>query len=318
MSWSRTALFFEQLRVMLQAGISLSDAVCQAGAHAGGKIAASSLIWTQHTMRGQTLSDAMSATGMSGMVVAFVRAGEQSGRLPDMAQEIARYFRHLLVLRQGIVSRLIYPVMLLHAVLVAGSIILIFIAQWSAWILLLAPLLLWLGVAGVYCVWRLLSARLSASIALRAPCHSLMMPLYAAQICMIVKAALSAGMLIPDALALSADACGNVILRERLQAASRGVRQGHVENLTAALTQVGLPTLVIDLSRAGEMAGQLEETLQQANSAMVVAFSQRSEWAARIFTGTIYTIAVGAAVLMIMSFFVGYINLLNSVIKDAE
>jgi general secretion pathway protein F len=319
MSWSRTALFFEQLRVLLHAGIPLSESVDQACAHAGGLYAQHAAHWTQHIMRGQPLSDAMAATAtnqLSGMVIALVRAGEKSGRLPDMAQEIARYYRHFITLRQGIISRLIYPVLLLHGVLLTGSIILIFMFQWSAWILLCAPLCLWLSVACLYGVWRALSPRFTAACALRAPFASVTMPLFAAQICMMVKAALSAGMLIPDALALSADACSNLLLRERLHAMARGVRHGQVENLTSAFAQVGLPTLVVDLCRSGEKSGQLDTTLQQANSAMSAAFALRSEWAARIFTGTIYALAMGAVIVVVISFYLGYIGLLNSVMED--
>ena len=114
MKWTSTALFHEQLRVMLMAGLPIAEAVSQAGQTAGGWYAQQAEKWSGELGRGQSLSAMMTASGCRAFDVALVRAGENSGHLPELCADIAAHYRHAISLRNMAIGRLIYPLFLIY------------------------------------------------------------------------------------------------------------------------------------------------------------------------------------------------------------
>ena len=317
MKWSSTALFHEQLRLMLMAGLPIADAVRQAGQTAGGWYAEQAGKWSTELGRGQSLSAMMTASGCRAIDIALVRAGENSGHLPELCADIALHYRHAISLRTMIIGRLIYPTFLIHMTLIAAAFLLVFMFGWSAWWSLYGLLIFWSLVLLLMIGWRTTGSATKARWALGWGIGAVVWPLLAANTCSVLRAGLSAGMLAPDALELSAGACGNAVLGERLTRASRELRQGQLGDVTAALNASGLPVLVIDLCRSGEKSGKLDDTLGHATTAMRETFRMRSEWLARIVCGTIYTAAMVGAAATVICFFIGYMGLITQAIDDA-
>ena len=316
MSWARTATFHEQLAVTLNAGLSIIQAVQLAGDTAGGDLRAQGRQWSAGCAAGRGLAEQLAAAGQPGFDVALIKAGETSGRLTEMCRDLAAHYRHRIELRSLVIGRLVYPSILIHVTLLALGVVLTFMSGWSPWIILLLPILLWLSAAGAWIALRMLGAATRARLALSGPFAPLTLPLVAANTCTVLRAALSAGLLMPDALELTAGACGNQVLGKRLSAAGSGLRHNRLDSLAAAMAHAGLPAIVVDLTTSGERSGKLDETLGQAATLMRNSFRLRAEWTARITCGIIYGAAMLAAVSVVFLFFTSYIGLINDTMQD--
>lgn len=314
MSWARTATFHEQLAVTLDAGLPIVQAVQLASDTAGGDLRAQGKQWSAGCATGQSLTDQL--VSQPPFDIALIKAGETSGRLPEMCRELAAHYRHRIALRTLVIGRLIYPVLLIHVTLLAMGIILVFMRGWPAWTILGLPLGLWLTVGGAYTALRMLGPATRALLALRGPFAALTLPLVAANTCTVLRAALSAGLLMPEALELSAGACGNRVLGQRLTEAGRDLRHHRIDSLGAALARCGLPALMIDLTTTGERSGRLDQTLGQAATLMRETFRLRAEWAARVTCGAIYGGAMLAGAAVVFFAFMGYMGMINDVMQE--
>lgn len=318
MSWSRTATFHEQLAVTLNAGLPIAQAVQLAGDTAGGDLRPQARRWGDGCAAGHGLAGQLAAAQQPEFDVALIKAGETSGRLPEMCRELAAHYRHRIELRNLVIGRLVYPVVLIHVALLALGVVLTFSSGWSPWIILVLPVLLWLSVGGAWLLFGLLGAARRARLALAGPLAPLTLPLVAANTCTVLRAALSAGMLMPDALELTAGACGNQVLGSRLAEAGRDLRHNRLDSLSAALARTGLPAIVVDHVTSGERSGKLDETLGQAAMLMRESFRLRAEWTARVTCGLIYGAAMLAAVAVVFFFWSGYFGMINDVMKDMD
>lgn len=316
MSWARTATFHEQLAVTLNAGLTITQAVQLAGDTAGGELRAQGRQWAAGCAAGRGLAEQLAAARQPGFDVALVKAGETSGRLTGMCRDLAAHYRHRIGLRTLVISKLVYPVVLIHVTLLALGIVLTCMSGWSPWIILGLPVLLWLGVAGAWLGLRMLGAPGRATLALSGPFAPLTLPLVAANTCTVLRAALSAGLLMPDALELTAGACGNQVLGGRLAEAGRELRHNRLDSLTTALRRVGLPDIVVEHVNSGERSGKLDETLGQAALLMRESFRLRAEWTARIACGIIYAGAMLGAAAVVFLFWASYFGQINDVMKD--
>lgn len=316
MSWARTATFHEQLAVTLNAGLTITQAVQLAGDTAGGDMRAHGRQWSAGCAAGRGLAEQLAAAQQPGFDVALVKAGETSGRLTEMCRDLAAHYRHRIELRTLVIGKLVYPVILMHATLLALGIVLTFMSGWSPWTILLLPVLLWLSVGGAWIALRMLSESARAQLALSGPFAPLTLPLVAANTCTVLRAALSAGLLMPDALELTAGACGNSLLGKRLMEAGGNLRHNRIESLAAALAYAGLPAIVVDHTNSGERAGKLDETLGQAAMLMRESFRLRAEWTARITCGIIYAGAMVGAAAVVFLFWMSYMGMIGDVMKD--
>lgn len=316
MSWAHAATFHEQLAVTLDAGLTIAQAVQLAGDTAGGGMRALGVRWSAGCASGKALAEQMAADGQTPFAVALVKAGETSGRLPELCRELAAHYRHAIALRTLVIGRLVYPLILIHATLLALGIVLTFMFSWSTWVILGLPVALWLTAVGAWFAWGRLRPAARARLALRGPFAGLTLPLVSANTCSVLRAALSAGMLMPAALELSAGACGNQVLGERLTEAGRDLRHNRLDSLAAALARCGLPAVVVDHITSGERSGSLDRTLGQAAMLMRESFRLRAEWTARITCGIIYGGAMLGAVVVVFLFWSAYMGQIGDVMKD--
>lgn len=294
MNWSSTASFYDQLRALLSAGIPIATAVELAGKSSSREHAQNAPTWAADCAAGQALADTLARHGESTLVVALVRAGEASGRLPDICREIAAHHRHLQALLSQAIGRLIYPAILLHValtmmalpkVLAGGSLLWLLAGTTGLWSLLLLARIAF-AWAGPVC---------AAQVALSRGLRPLTMPLVAGNTCMVLRACFGAGMLIPAALTIAAEGCGNRVMAGRLRHAGSEVLNGRLPSLAAALGTCDFPVEVVQLVAGGEAAGKVDDTLERCTVMMQERFRLRSEWTARVITGTIYGIAITAA-----------------------
>ncbi|MCX7897040.1 MAG: type II secretion system F family protein [Rhodocyclaceae bacterium] len=243
---------------------------------------------------GQTFSEALAAHPkiFDGVFVSLVRAGEASGRLPEVLanltetlkwqDEIAAQTKKLvaypsflaLVVLSVIFFLMVYlvPQMMgfirnmghelpLHTrLLIATSAA--FVAHW--------PMILALPVLGGILLTVLV--RVSPAFRLRFDAFKLRLPFVGSILEKIMLARFSAalamlyasGISVLDALSLCKDVVGNHAIRLGIERAARFIAEG--QNITLAFQNVGLfPPLVIRMLRVGESTGALDVALKNVH-----------------------------------------------------
>ncbi len=308
MTWVHSAGFFRQLSVLTRTGMPIVNALRLAGDTAGRDYRRAADRWATGCSQGQDLASQLAAAHEPPLVVALVRAGETTGRLPELCARIADHFSQLVALRGLAVGKLIYPVFLLHMALIVPMIPQVF-ADASPWWLLAGPLILWAVVAGLVVagkIWH--EAGVLARIALLPGPRFLTMPFLTCNTCLVLAAAMAAGMKVRDALELAAEACGNRRFATRLHEAASAVESGSLPNLTMAVRQAGLPERICDLIASGEQSGTLEVVLDQAAVAARESFQSRMTWATKIFTSVIYAAVVVYVGWTVISMYTGLMS----------
>ncbi len=260
---------------------------------AGGAVGRRARVAAAQVALGKPLAEAMLAVGEDPVACAIVRAGEQAGRLPVLARQLAESYRLRARLRDDIVGRMVYPTILVHFALVVLPLPWVMSGKLAGWTMVLGPGLLWLSIGLTMAIaWWTGRAGLLARLALRAPCSALCWPALAADLMAVLRAAIGAGMLAPAALELAAGSCANRLLAERVMKAAADLRQGRSADLSAALEACGVRGDLLEIIRVGETSGKLEEAFGQARTIAAERFIWRLQWTARITTGTAYAIAM--------------------------
>jgi len=319
MAWAGAAVFYHQLGIMVRTGLTLAQALEHAAAASPGWHGARAKAWSSGCAGGQSLAEQLERDGEEAVATALVRAGEVSGQLPRLCSEIAGLYEHRLRLRGMIIARSIYPALLATLALMAPGVVGVIARDAPVWTMLVGPAALWGGVIAVVVANAVMQrSGLMARLALAWPLRGLVMPLLAANTCLVLRAALSAGMLMPRALDLAADACGNQVMAARLRAAAGDLNQGRLPNLTAAVAAAGLPHLVVMLVSNGEIAGALDDTLDRAAAQQREAFQERTLWTARILTGLFYAAAAAGVGWMVISMYSGYLSQVREIAEGMD
>jgi type II secretory pathway component PulF len=320
MSWASSARFYHQLALVHRAGIPIAQSIEMAGAVARGRHAELAPEWSRGCAAGASFADQLAATAEPPLALALVRAGERAGKIPEMAGQLAEHYDHLIALRSLVISRLLYPLLMLHVALIAPMVPGVFLGTRPAWHVLIGPVALWLLIGSLAAAdWILRGAGVMATLALRAPLSFLVMPLIVGNTARVVRAALSAGMLVPESLELAATASANRLMSNRLIEAASRVRGQTLPTLAAALAACGYPRQWVSLIESGGRAGKDEESLQQVAIVADEQFKSRTLWTARIFTGGVYALAMLIAVITIVLMYQAmYLGPINEAMKDLE
>jgi type II secretory pathway component PulF len=314
--WQQTSQFFRQLAVLSRSGMPIVNSLRLAGDVAGGSYRRRSEEWAKGCTAGRNLADQLEQAGEPTLVCALVRAGETTGRLPELCVRIADHFDQLHALRSVAISKLIYPTLLLHAGLVLPALPGVVLGDSSPLWLLAGPAVIWVVVIALVIIGRTShEAGLLAKLALMPGPRFVVQPFLTCNVCLVLSAAVAAGLLPRAGLELAAAACGNRVLEQRLRAAGLDIEQGRIPDLTAALRQVGLPNQIIAVIAVGEQSGTLDRTLDQAAVAARESFQTRATWSAKIFTGTIYGLVMIFAAWQVVSM---YSNMMNAAAGAAD
>jgi type II secretory pathway component PulF len=291
--WRRTALLHGQLAGLLDAGLPIGRSLVLAGATAGGRMAAASAAWAASCEGGNRLWQVLGASGEAPLVVALVRAGEESGRLPDCCRRIADICERLARTRDEAVGRLIYPALLLHAALIAPAVPGAVLGRSDPLWLLAGPACLWGLIAALAAVgWGTGRSGLFGRLMLRRPFSFLAMPMLVANTAAVLEAAFSAGMRVQAAFALAAGACGNQAMGARLAEAGVAIEERRLDSVAEGLAHGGVGGDLLALVQTGEAGGRLDRALAQVATLAEERFASRLRWTAKIATGTVYAIAM--------------------------
>ncbi|MEW6664880.1 MAG: type II secretion system inner membrane protein GspF [Thermodesulfobacteriota bacterium] len=282
-----------QMATLVSAGLPLVDSlqgVIEQTEHRGLKGILIQI--KERVIEGRSLSQAMGAhPSVFGPIhVNMVRAGETGGALDVVLTRLADYSEKRRKLGKKIESAMVYPFFL---ILIAG-IILIFLMSfvmpkvlgvfagmklalpWSTrtliwltravsqywWMLLLGPILL-----GVVCS-RILKTEKGRKVwdrvRLRAPLLGTMhRKAVIARFTGTLSVLLKSGIPLVESLEIARSSMGNVLMEQKIQETARLIGEGG--DLATPLRRNGwFPPMVIQLVRAGEQSGQLEEMFARA------------------------------------------------------
>jgi general secretion pathway protein F len=321
------AVFVEQLRDLLRAGLSVIEALetLQRAAPGGSRPLFDSL--TQRLRGGQRLSQALAAEpGIPSLLVALVRASELTSDLPQALSRFLEHEQRVAELRHRITSVAIYPALLtlvgagvllflllyvvprfarvfegMNGDLPWSALAMVWWAQWltahGTWLVMLGAAL---GVAATAVVTsRAVRARALQRLLQWAPLRDRLRTYFLARWYRATGLLVDGGIPLPEALALS-----NGILPLGLQrggdATERALRDGFSPAQAYAAT--GMATLVAEqLIRAGERTGDLGGVLgriAQFHDAEVTRALERGVRALEPLVMVFIGLGVGAIVVL--------------------
>lgn len=273
------AVFFRQLSTMLEAGMSLSEALDSLGRQKGmGRLPKIALVAAEHIRDGGLFSDVLARypRTFSSMQMGLVRAGETGGMLDSMIGRIADYLERELALRHKFSRVTFYPkliaVFIIAAILFVSRINDIIAGGWPVvWSILwnkAVPVAL--GVLGAYIVLKLLltvppiryvwdDIKLSFPV-LGWVTRKLAMSRFSTALSVMY----SAGVPISHAVELSSDSLGNEVLRRKVLQSVPRLQSGG--NISDALRQTGgVPEFVLGMISTGERTGSMDQVLDKVS-----------------------------------------------------
>jgi len=287
LGWGARARFYRQLGQLVRSGLALDVALPLAADVADGEYRQRAKGWAAGCAAGGDLAGQLADEPPT--VVALIRAGERSGRLPEVCERIADLTDQARALRSTLLSRLWYPTVLLHAVFIVPALPGLILGTGSSVAFLVGPVILWAIVGAVaVAAHQGLADGVVARLVLCRPLRGLSMPLLADRLCLVIGAAHGAGLLHREALSLGAAACGNRILADRLRTAAEDLEAHRLATLSAALAQAGLDRTTVALIAAAEVGGRLEEGFRHASQQNRQAFAHRADVTVRLFSGAVY------------------------------
>jgi type II secretory pathway component PulF len=292
----------------VRSGLPIAQAVALSADAAGGWHGRQGPQWSHRLQGGDRLADCL--VGEWPLAVAMIRAGEHSGRLPELCQHLAETAKQFLALRDRALGQAAYPALVITCALAVPGLPGLVAGNNGVWLVLGPPLLFWgLLAAIVGGCWLVPAVRERlARMALASPLAWLLWPWEVSIASRIIAAGYAAGLLAPDCLDLAADAALLPQIRERAQRAAHALRQNRLNDLPAALQAIGWPTLWLNQAAAGETAGRGEATLNRIADDAYATFAFRLDWLVRILCGAFYGLAVLATAITVISMYAGMLQ----------
>lgn len=313
-----------QLSTLLSAGVPLLEALKSLSDENSGFWKTMLVNIRENVSAGASLSRALEAEKniFPDFYVNMVAAGEQSGRIGIVLENLAAFLEKQDTMRSKIRTALIYPIFMtvvgfvilsflftfvlpkivrifentksalpiITRVLIAISTI--FVNYW--WALLMLAAALFLG----FRKYRKNHQQTLDSLKLKLP-GNLLQSLYYGRFARTTGFLIDGGLPLLRALELSAKSLGNSVLQIRIVDAAKMVAEG--SRLSTAL--VGFPSVLVQLIATGEKSGTLAEVLSRAADSYEAEFERRVQKALSLLEPTMILlmgIIVGAIVLAVL------------------
>jgi len=283
-------VMYGQLADLLRAGVPMLRALeTLARAVNNGALSRRMLALRDSVAAGRTLADAMGdyPKTFTSLHVAMVKAGERAGFLEDVLTNLADFMERQDDLRSKIRGAMIYPFVLAIIGSVAMLVMLMFIVPmfkpFFARIALPLPTRVLFAASDVLVahLWILLALAILAVVAIRAVLRSergkrlwenwrvklpglgrVVRTISVTRFCRILGTMLANGVPILQALEISKDATGSIVLSDSIAAATESVRAG--EPLAGPLRESGLfPHEITEMIAVAEESNQMERVLVQ-------------------------------------------------------
>ncbi len=284
------AVLARQLAVMLQSGLTLSEALGTAQNSSRGKLKQVLGEVREAVESGRPLAAALGDYPkiFGGLFSSSVYAGESSGTLADNLKNVAVALEKERAIVSKVKGALIYPTIVLVATLVLGTVLaftvlpkitrlfeglnielpattraLISFAHFAdAWGVIAFPLILTIIFLLVF-AWRLRALQpITHKILLAIPlAKSLVRESNVSRFAGTLAMLLKSGVPVDEALKIASDTAGNFYFKNALVEVGENVKRGAKLAASLAAYPKLFPSLSTDLVRVGEESGKFEETL---------------------------------------------------------
>jgi type II secretory pathway component PulF len=275
MTAQQNAQLFHELTQLARSGLPIVRALEIVGRKPGRGIADCARQLFQALQASGSVSEAFRAAKFPESDAAVIEAGEATGRLEQVYQELEQYYSQLAVARRVIISKSLYPVIVLHlGVLLLAIPPAILSGGWSTYWRSVLPVLLsiYVGFFLLGLAWAAIRRFVERDV--RAARVILSVPVlggfltdwtswkYSSVLSLYVRA--GGGLF--KAVESAGRSCGNAILRRAGEAALELVRHQGLGLAEAFRTQGGLPETLERALEVGEHSGRLdEETIRAAD-----------------------------------------------------
>ena len=242
----------------------------------------------EEVRNGALLSDAFKQQGIFPRIyTTSIMAGEKSGSLTEVLDRFIAYQKLALAVRKKLLVSLIYPAVLVTLVMVLIVFLVTYVVpqfaelykNMSAQLPRMTQILIAVGttsrgyvvagvlaMAGAVVAFRLWARAESSrekidGVKLRTPVlGEIWIKYQVAQLARVLSTLLTGGIPLVQGLETAADALGTVLLRKKLDVASKMVREGQALSSSLRTTRV-FPGLAIDMIEVGESTGALPAML---------------------------------------------------------
>lgn len=293
LSASQKAILTRQFATLIRAGLPLDEALTALAEQSDGETMRRQLVSIRsRMMEGQTLASSLAGfpESFDAVYCAAVAAGEGSGKLSEVLEQLADYGERQASFAQKLGTALVYPVLLLTLALGVTAALLGYVVPKVMEVFtdldaeLPLPTRILLGLAdaierwGALGVGALVVAGVLAALALRRPAirarwdrfllglpviGKLLTLVESARLARTMAIATSAAVPVLEALKLSSRVLSNTALKSAVETAALRVREG--ASLSGALKETGrFPQLLVRLIASGEKSGELPRMVAHA------------------------------------------------------
>ncbi|MEB2514611.1 type II secretion system inner membrane protein GspF [Pseudomonas sp. YuFO20] len=332
------ALLTLQLSTLVQAGLPLEESL-EAVAKQSAKRRVASLLSAvrSRVMEGHALATALEQfpKAFPELFRATVAAGERSGHLGHVLEQLAAYTQARQASRQKIQMALVYPlILMLASVVIVGfllgyvvpDVVKIFVDSGQAlpWLtralirtsdgLRHHGLLLIAALALLIALWRW-SLRQQAwrlrwhRLALNLPvCGDVLRAMEAARFASTLAILGKSAVPLVDALEIAAAVIGNLTIRARMADVARSVREGGT--LTHGLELSGdIPPMMLHMIASGERAGELDRMLARAAEQQESSLAARIALVVSLFEPAMLVLMGGVVLLIVLAILLPILSL---------
>lgn len=276
-------------------------------------------------MTGMTFTQALQQAGdwVPYFDLAMIEAGERSGRLDIIMRMLSAYYRQQAALTKRMISQLLYPLFLFHfAVLVfpTSSLVdlvktgdLLHFALTKSYLLAVYA---GIGVVMFLCAgrhgahWRAVVERLAGMIPILGKARR---ELALARLAAALEALLNAGVPIIQAWMMAAETTGSAALRQRILSWKVPMEMGRQKPGELLSQSPEFPELFANLYVAGEVSGQLDDTLRRLHTYFNDEGNRRMDLFVQWMPKLIYLLIAGAIGWQVIQFWSGYFAQINAV-----
>jgi general secretion pathway protein F len=332
------ALLTLQLSTLVQAGLPLEEALDAVARQTGKRRVAGLLSAVRNrVMEGHALATALGQfpKAFPDLFRATVAAGERSGHLGHVLEQLAAYTQARQASRQKIQMALVYPlILMLASVLIVGfllgyvvpDVVTIFIDSGQDLPLLTQALiglsdglrnhgLLLIGTLAMVVslwrwslrqpIWRLRWHRLALNLPLIGEVlRAMEAARFASTLAILGKSAVP----LVDALEIAAAVIGNLTIRARMVDVARSVREGGT--LTRGLELSGdIPPMMLHMIASGERAGELDRMLARAAEQQESSLAARIALVVSLFEPAMLVLMGGVVLLIVLAILLPILSL---------
>lgn len=267
------AEFYHQLGTMTEAGLSLIESLNSLGRARRGRHYGQPVQRLVDALEGgETFAEA--ATGIRGWLptfdLALIDSGERSGRLDVCFRLLAEYYRHRAAAVREVIRYLIYPFLVLHALILLGPFPQLFLSgEIAPYVRQVVSLLV--PLYGVIFIFAYLAQGAHGPL-LRSVLERVfgVVPFLGAgrrslalsRLCLALEALLAAGTPMSSAWKLAAESSGSPVLEREVANYPEQLEGGRSPGELLEQSRV-FPDLFVSLYAGGEASGRLDENLER-------------------------------------------------------